>query len=185
LNRNSQQTSFFRLMGKLRNLQAFINFDSLKFFMQNRRAAREAALKSIYAVEIGKNSTQEATQHIIKFLLKNDIDGIRFAEKLLLVTADHTDELDQIISQHIDNWNVDRLAVIDKLLLRMAITELLYFDDIPAKVTINEAIELAKEYSTRKSGNFVNGILDAVLSSLKKENRIKKKGRGLIEASNR
>lgn len=153
--------------------------------MQNRRAAREAALKSIYAVEIGKNSIQEAVKQIIKNLLKEDTDGIRFAEKLLLLTVDNTTELDQIIQQHIDNWKVNRLAVIDKLLLRMAITELLYFDYVPAKVTINEAIELAKEYSTRKSGNFVNGILDAVLTSLKKENRIKKKGRGLIESSYR
>ncbi len=150
--------------------------------MQNRRAAREAALKSIYAVEIGENSTQDASKHIIKFLLKDDTDGIRFAEKLLIVTINNTTDLDLIIDQHIDNWKVNRLAVIDKLLLRMAITELLNFEDIPTKVTINEAIELAKEYSTRKSGNFVNGILDAVLTSLKKENRIKKKGRGLIEA---
>ncbi len=153
--------------------------------MQNRRAAREAALKSIYAVEIGDNSTKEAATNIIKYLLKDDLDGIRFAEKLLIITTDEKKELDSIIEEHIDNWKVDRLAVIDKLLLRMAITELIHFDDIPAKVTINEAIELAKDYSTRKSGNFVNGILDAVLTSLKKENRIRKKGRGLIEASNR
>jgi transcription antitermination protein NusB len=65
----------------------------------------------------------------------------------------------------------------------MSISELLFFDEVPTKVTINEAIELAKSYSTRKSGNFVNGILDAVLNSLKKENKINKKGRGLIEAS--
>lgn len=153
--------------------------------MQNRRSAREAALKSIYAVEIGDNSTKEAATNIIKYLLKDDLDGIRFAEKLLIITTDEKKELDSIIEEHIDNWKVDRLAVIDKLLLRMAITELIHFDDIPAKVTINEAIELAKDYSTRKSGNFVNGILDAVLTSLKKENRIRKKGRGLIEASNR
>ncbi len=152
--------------------------------MQNRRAAREAALKSLYAVEVGNNSTQDATKTIIKPSLKNDHDSFKFAEKLFLVTVDHAEEHDEIIDDHIKNWEVHRLAIIDKLILRMAISELLLFEEIPTKVSINEAIELAKRYSTRKSGNFVNGILDAALTHLKKENKIKKKGRGLIEESN-
>ena len=152
--------------------------------MQNRRAAREAALKSLYAVEVGKNSTQDATKIIIKPSLKNDYDSVRFAEKLLMVTVDHASEYDELIDEHINNWEVNRLAVIDKLILRMAISELLLFEEIPTKVSINEAIELAKKYSTRKSGNCVNGILDAALTHLKKENKINKKGRGLIEESN-
>jgi transcription antitermination protein NusB len=151
--------------------------------MQNRRAAREAALKSIYAVEVGRNSTQDVTRNIIKHSFPDDKDSMKFAEKLLLLTVDHADDHDQIIDEHIKNWEVHRLAIIDKLILRMAISEMLFFEEVPTKVTINEAIELAKNYSTRKSGNFVNGILDAVLNSLKKENKIKKKGRGLIEAS--
>jgi len=153
--------------------------------MQNRRAAREAALKALYAVDIGKNSTVDATQHIIKHTLKDDFDSIKFAEKLLLVTVDFAKDHDEVIEQHINNWDVNRLAIIDKLILRMALSELLNFDEIPTKVTINEAIELAKRFSTRKSGNFVNGILDAILKSLIKENKINKKGRGLIEASSR
>jgi transcription antitermination protein NusB len=151
--------------------------------MVQRRAAREAALKSIYAVEVGGNTTQDVTRHIIKVSLNNDTDAVKFAEKLLLVTVDSASEYDEIIQKNINNWEVNRLAVIDKLILRMAITEFLKFDDVPTKVTINEAIELAKLYSTRKSGNFVNGILDAVLSQLREEGRINKKGRGLIESS--
>ena len=73
--------------------------------------------------------------------------------------------------------------VIDKILLRIAIAELLYAVDVPPKVSINETIEIAKEYSTAKSGKFINGILDAVLVDLKKEGKIKKVGRGLIENS--
>ena len=65
----------------------------------------------------------------------------------------------------------------------MAISEFLHFKEVPTKVTINESIELAKEYSTRKSGNFVNGILDAVLNQLSEDGKITKKGRGLIESS--
>lgn len=152
--------------------------------MQNRRAAREAALKSLYAVEVGRNSPQDATKEIIKPSLKDDHDSFRFAEKLFLVTVDHAEEYDELIDDHINNWEVHRLAIIDKLILRMAISELLLFEDIPTKVSINEAIELAKRYSTRKSGNFVNGILDAALTHLKEEDKINKKGRGLIEESN-
>lgn len=152
--------------------------------MPNRRVARESALKSLYAVEVGSNSTQQVTNVIIKSSLKDDRDAVKFAEKLLLVTVDHAEEHDSIIDRHIKNWEVERLAIIDKLILRMALSELLYFEDIPTKVSINEAIELAKKYSTRKSGNFVNGILDATLTHLKKENKINKKGRGLIEESN-
>lgn len=151
--------------------------------MQNRRAAREAALKSLYAAEVGNNSTKDAIEIIIKPSLKGELDSVRFAEKLFLVTFDHASEYDEIIDEHIKNWEVHRLAIIDKLILRMAISELLLFEEIPTKVSINEAIELAKKYSTRKSGNFVNGILDAALTYLKKENKINKKGRGLIEES--
>ncbi|MEX0906268.1 MAG: transcription antitermination factor NusB [Balneolaceae bacterium] len=151
--------------------------------MLNRRAAREAALKSIYAVEVGDNSTKEVIKNIIKNSLKEDTTSVKFAEKLLLVTAGDAKSHDNIIQKHINNWEVHRLAMMDKLILRMAISEFLYFEEVPTKVTINEAIELAKSYSTRKSGNFVNGILDAVLNDLKKENKIVKKGRGLIENS--
>ncbi|WP_234572239.1 transcription antitermination factor NusB [Rhodohalobacter sp. 614A] len=152
--------------------------------MSNRRVAREAALKSLYAVEVGNNSTQQVTNVIIKTALKDDTDSVKFAEKLLLITVDNAEEHDRIIDKHIKNWEVDRLAIIDKLILRMALTELLFFKEVPTKVSINEAIELAKKYSTRKSGNFVNGILDAALTYLKNENKIEKKGRGLIEESN-
>lgn len=151
--------------------------------MLNRRAAREAALQSIYAVEVGGNKPQDVTKHIIKYKFTDDQDSIKFAEKLMLLTVDYAAEHDIIIDEHIKNWDVNRLAVIDKLILRMAISELLYFEEIPTKVTINEAIELAKNFSTRKSGNFVNGILDAVLHQFTNENKIKKTGRGLIESS--
>jgi len=151
--------------------------------MQNRRAAREAALKSLYSAEVSGNRTQDITKHILKPALHDDGDAFKFAEKLLLLTVEYASEHDKIIDEHINNWKVDRLAVLDNLILRMALTELLFFEQIPTKVSINEAIELAKKYSTRKSGNFVNGILDAALTHLKKQNKINKKGRGLIEES--
>lgn len=92
-------------------------------------------------------------------------------------------QFDDIISRHIKNWEIDRLAMIDRMVLQMALCEFMYFEDIPTKVSINEAIELVKKFSTAKSGRFVNGILDASLVELNKDSKIKKTGRGLIDKS--
>ncbi|NBC27108.1 MAG: transcription antitermination factor NusB [Bacteroidetes bacterium] len=151
--------------------------------MINRRKAREAVLQSIYAIEVGSNTPADVSQQIVKVVLKDDTEGVKFANQMIEHVNDHKTEFDEIISNHIKNWEVNRLATLDKLILRMAICEFLYFEQIPTKVTMNEAIELAKSYSTRKSGSFVNGILDAVRTDLRSADRIVKKGRGLIETS--
>lgn len=151
--------------------------------MHNRRKARVAVLQSLYAVELGGNNAVEAVKNIVKQVCDNDIEAIKYSEKLLYNTVDNASEHDRMIQKHITNWEINRLATIDKLILRLAISELLFSDDVPTKVTINEAIELAKDFSTRKSGTFVNGILDAILTDLTSEGKIKKTGRGLIESS--
>jgi len=110
-------------------------------------------------------------------------DAEKFAVRLFRETVNQTDELDREIEPHLVHWEIDRLAIVDKLALRMAICEMVEFEDVPTKVTINEAIEIAKKYSTGKSGKFVNGILDSALQKLNSENRIHKMGRGLIEHS--
>ena len=81
------------------------------------------------------------------------------------------------------NWEFNRLAVVDRVILRICICELLYFEDIPPKVSINEAIEIASRYSTEQSDKFVNGVLDSVLEDLKSTGKMKKSGRGLLESS--
>lgn len=106
--------------------------------------------------------------------------ALRFAESLFLRTLDLAAEADQIISRHADNWDIARIACIDRILLRMAICEFLTFEDIPPKVTINEAIDIAKRYSTDNSGKFINGILDAAVLELQQQQRLKKSGRGLV-----
>lgn len=85
-----------------------------------------------------------------------------------------------VVKQHTVNWDIERIAFIDNLILELALTEFLYFPSIPTKVSMNEYIELSKYYSTEKSRNFINGILDKALKDLKKENKIIKAGRGLI-----
>jgi N utilization substance protein B len=105
----------------------------------------------------------------------------QFAEDLVNKVLIHSNEFDEIIKVRVDNWEMNRIALIDKILLRMGVCELLYFPDIPPKVSINEVIEIAKIYSTASSGKFINGILDAILSELKEANKLNKKGRGLLE----
>ena len=85
------------------------------------------------------------------------------------------------MSQVVTNWQFDRIALMDRLILRMALCELINYEEIPPKVTINEAIDLAKKYSTYESGRFVNGVLDALYRKLKKDKKITKSGRGLID----
>jgi N utilization substance protein B len=90
-------------------------------------------------------------------------------------------EYQEIIGQKTKNWDSERIAVMDTLLMRMAITELVHFHLIPVKVTMNEYIEIAKEFSTPKSNSFINGILDKILAELKASGKLHKSGRGLME----
>jgi transcription antitermination protein NusB len=136
-------------------------------------------MQALYAHEL---SGDEAG-HVIRTLLtpKFEGDDLLFAEQLFLRTLGTADEADALIEAHARNWDIGRIARLDRVLLRLAITELLRFEDIPPKVSINEAIEVAKHYSTEQSGTFVNGILDAVLLSLREDGRLKKSGRGLVD----
>lgn len=151
--------------------------------MAQRREAREAVLQALYANEVSNGKWKNITNSVIKPRLDDDKETFKFAERLFLKVVNNQDTVDEIIQQHIKNWSLERLTKIDRQLLRMAITEFLFFEQIPTKVTINEAIEVAKTYSTKKSGNFINGILDSALEQLKKDGRIEKRGRGLVETS--
>ncbi len=151
--------------------------------MIQRRKGRELTVKAIYAFEVSGNDKQQVFSSIVAPKFKQDKKNYDFVEDLFFKTLHHQSRFDEIIQQHIKNWKIERLAILDKVILRMALCEFLFFDEIPTKVTINEAIEIAKNYSTEKSGNFINGILDAALADLKKEGKINKTGRGLIESS--
>lgn len=107
-------------------------------------------------------------------------DDVDFAKDLIRKTRLHQDYSDELMKRFSQNWELDRIAHVDRIVMRIAIAELLGFPEIPPKVTINEAIEIVKRYSTDKSGTFVNGILDAVLDELKAEDKLQKTGRGLL-----
>lgn len=152
--------------------------------MINRRNLREAVLKALYAFLLSNDDAS----HVIATQIKpeaKDKEELQFAEKLFLATARNGEEYDTYIDSRIKNWELSRIALVDKIVLRMAICEFITFDDIPTKVTINEAIEVAKKFSTANSGKFVNGVLDGVLEDLRKEGRINKTGLGLVETKSR
>ena len=124
------------------------------------------------------NETTDSGQHLMP--LYKDEEDREFARDLLRKSLINHDELQALIKVHSSNWDVERIAFMDILMMQMAITEFLYFPSIPTKVTMNEYIELSKFYSTEKSRNFINGILDKTLKDLKKEGKINKAGRGLV-----
>ncbi len=112
-------------------------------------------------------------------MFKDDEDR-QFAKDLYRKVVLNHKENETLIKQHTVNWDIERIAFIDNLILELALTEFLYFPSIPTKVSMNEYIELSKYYSTEKSRNFINGILDKALKDLKKTDKILKAGRGLI-----
>ena len=103
-----------------------------------------------------------------------------FILQLFRKTISNGNEYEQMIRDKTQNWEIERIAMTDIILIKMALAELLHFPTIPVKVTMNEYIEISKDYSTLKSKLFINGILDKLTDQLKKENKIKKKGRGLM-----
>ncbi len=130
--------------------------------MRKRTQARECALKILYAIDITKD---DPAQCINNFWLSQDEvepDVRHFAESLVEGLWANKVEVDKVITKHATNWEMDRMAVIDRNILRAATYELIFSDDIPPKVAINEAIELAKKYGDKDSGKFVNGVLDKI-----------------------
>ena len=146
-----------------------------------RRIIREKVLQILYAHELNKDSITAFIAEVLDEV-KDEADK-EFARNLIKRVLSNMDKLDNEIKERVQNWELNRIALIDKILLRMGICELLYFPDIPPKVSINESIEIAKDYSTAGSGKFINGILDAILAEQKKSGTLNKTGRGLIEES--
>ena len=137
--------------------------------MRNRTRARECALKILYAVDIRKDSPGECT----RIFWENHptiADKIKeFSDFLIKGVAENRDFIDSVISKYATNWQIQRMPIIDRNILRLATFELLFVEDIPPKVSINEAIEMAKRYGDKDSGKFVNGVLDKINKTEKKK----------------
>ena len=137
-----------------------------------RRLGREGVFQGLYALEISNDPKGKVLADILNRYSFNKKIQV-FISDLFYKTVENKSWLDQVISRHLDNWEINRIALLDKLILQMAISELYFIDDIPPKVTLSEAIEIAKRYSTEESSSFVNGILDAVYKEREKINLIK------------
>ena len=130
--------------------------------MKKRTRARELALQFLYQADlVGKQPSE-----IDDFLRdeERDAETRQFAHRLIEGTLESRDEINEMIQDVAQNWNISRMAVVDRNVLRLATHELLHCEDIPPKVAINEAIEIGKRYSTQNSGAFINGILDKIMN---------------------
>ena len=137
-----------------------------------RRRAREAALQMLYQCEVGRASAHEA---IVTYWPAHDADedvaepAREFANDLVRGTIGKVGEIDGLLTSHARNWRIERMAAIDRLILRLGVYELLSEPETPAKVVINEALELARTFSGDDAVAFVNGVLDAVRKELGRE----------------
>jgi transcription antitermination protein NusB len=129
----------------------------------SRRLGRVLAVQSLYPVRINLKISTDQIEEIIDFDKKDhDEEAIIFAKTLLELAEKYLAEADDLIKTVLENWEWDRLCAMDRAILGIAVLELLYLPEVPPRVVINEAIEIAKEFSTEKSGIFVNGILDSI-----------------------
>ena len=178
------------------------------FVNGSRRQAREKVMQILYCSEICELPLEDIFKHIFfrsfnfgdslkvpdKLLSPEEIyeleadipiiwddEEVQFAKDLIKIIFDNKESVTALIDKFTEHWEMERIANIDRILMSIAVTEILYFEEIPTIVSINEAIEIAKKYSTHKSGAFINGILDQIHLKLKADDKIKKSGRGLQE----
>ena len=139
-----------------------LTFDNLNEDMRKRTQAREYALQLLYEYDIIKDLPENLTFFWSRQEEPVDEEVKGFTEELVQGTVRYLKDIDKKVSGYAANWNLNRMAVVDRNVLRLGSFELLYLKDIPAKVSINEAVDLAKKYSGEDSGKFVNGILDRI-----------------------
>jgi N utilization substance protein B len=136
-----------------------------------RRAARECALQMLYEYDVGKQSKEEILRTF--WQMNEHPQKVRdFADQLFQGTIQRVKEIDKVIQQHTKNWRLSRMAVVDRNVLRLAVFEFLSGSRTPETVVINEALEIAKRFSTNESAQFVNGILDSIKNELIKKRRM-------------
>ena len=160
-----------------------INDESLQEWIEEKSIlwSDDLDLASSIVLKTIKTISEDSEDLVLSEMWKEEGDDKDFLEQLFSRTLALSNEHDKAIEDAAANWDLERIATIDLILLRMALAEARSFESVPLKVTINEYIDLAKFYSTEKSGAFVNGVLDKLFGSMREDGRIVKTGRGLIE----
>ncbi len=134
--------------------------------MKNKRKARVLALQVMYACDIRSGDDVNSIFYAILENKSYNAEIKEYAEILVKRSYEKRREIDKLLQKHAANWDIKRMAVVDRNILRLAITELYSDLDVPFKVIINEAVEIAKIYGTNESGKFVNGVIDAVYKEI-------------------
>lgn len=130
-----------------------------------RRTAREKALQALFQIDISKVETADAIQHVLEE--DPEITGDEYLDRLVYGTVEHMEKIDEEIKIYLEKWSIDRLAAVDRNLLRLAIFELRHCsEEVPVNVVLDEAIEIAKLYGDDQSSRFVNGVLSKVKQSI-------------------
>ncbi len=152
--------------------------------LSRRRLARERVMQALYSKASGNGSD---TDQLFTLVIASDDklgeQGTEFARDLLRRFGSNEEAVNAVITDRLANWDFSRVALVDKILLQIGITEFMYFPEIPPKATINELIEIAKDFSTDESSKFINGILHKVKDDLAEKGLLNKEGRGLIDQS--
>jgi N utilization substance protein B len=138
--------------------------------MGNRRAAREFALQMLYQWDLRRDNLDRSISTFWE-VNKSDEDVRSFADRLVYGTVEHLDVIDPLIERHAKNWRLERMETLDRNLLRMAVQELLHERETPATVVIDEAIEIARRFSTWKSPQFINGLLDSIHKEIEEQRK--------------
>ncbi len=130
--------------------------------MGTRRKSREMTMQMLFQGDLGKQTPEEVRQ--LFWTSRDDVDDETrgFAEDLYRVATERQPEIDALIEQHAQNWRLERMAIVDRNLLRAAVAEMLGFPNTPSPIIINEALEVARRYAAPESVNFLNGVLDAI-----------------------
>jgi transcription antitermination factor NusB len=131
--------------------------------LRKRSKARESALQILYQIDVTSDPVDAILNQYWHTRNRNP-EVVDFANEIIKGTTEHLSEIDAIISQHSESWEISKMPIVDRNILRFAIYEILYMDDIPPKVTIDEAVDLANSYGTSNSGKFINGILDKIMT---------------------
>ncbi|WP_436517994.1 transcription antitermination factor NusB [Ekhidna sp. To15] len=164
---------FKRVVFKNGAIVSFLERNHLQW-TENQPIVKSMVVKTIKALQDGEGFE-------LAELTKNGEEDFKFLERLFMDTINQNEFLEEIIQSKTMNWDVDRIALTDRVILKIALVEMMNSPSIPVKVTINEAIEISKIYSTPKSKQFVNGVLDVLSNELTSSGKIRKSGRGLID----
>ena len=142
--------------------------------MGTRRQARELAMQALFYMDMRKDASEEMLEYFCSCFCPSK-KSTPFFTKLVNGVLGTKDQIDALVERFSQNWNISRMSCVDRNVMRIAVYEMLYCDDIPPKVSINEAVDIGKKFGTQESGAFINGIMDSIRGALVKEGVLKGK----------